>query len=145
MRKDKYKCEACEQGLEAVIELEKKHMKKYGWYAHCVQSGDYQTPMGFNYHTHGFPETLAHRDIQIVLPVDMKICHSIATTIFNKLQNYEPSAYWDGDLEEGIIKDYPVEFMEAMESGREVLRVILPDKNGKFGDEAEPPYNKQVD
>lgn len=127
------KCEGCRDGIEAVIAKERESMKAVGWYAHCVETGD-NTPFGFNYHTHGFPKTYHCPDMQICLPLSMEVCHGIMWRVVEMMKEgkrFEPGEYYSGILS----KDLKVQFIYAVECGREVLRMILPDKHGRWDDE----------
>lgn len=134
MDHDNCNCDICSGKItrEELNHKEKRMMKEYGWYAHIV-AGDPQSPTGFNYHTHGFRETLDHPDIQIVLPIRGEHCHSLAANLFRQIKEGKRFAdkgqttirHADGKSE------FVVKFIEVKESGRDVLRVILPNPDGK--------------
>lgn len=131
--------------LQRVKDQETRAMVDKGWFAHAVH-GDPQSPTNFNYHTHGFRKTLGHLDIQIVLPMRETICHDIAGTIFHRIQ--EGETFKDRDKISEIIANFDVVFIQVREKGRDVLRVILPGKNGetepiKLKREEEPEYSLQ--
>jgi hypothetical protein len=124
---------------------EGRAMSKHGWYAHA-EVGDPQSPTSYNYHTHGFVESLGHLDIQVVLPMPESQCHAIATTVYQRIR--DGTRFDDGDVSSKIIPNFSVRFIKVRESDREVLRVILPGRNGevepaKLGDEEEPEYALQ--
>lgn len=121
---------------------EREMMAKVGWYAHFVTGEDPQTPTGFNAHTHGFTETWGQPDVQIVMPMPPETAHGVMISIANLLKagvRLEPGREYDE-----ILHDYKVMFAWAVESGRRVLRAILPDKEGNLerGNIAEP-YARQ--
>ncbi|MHA2279566.1 MAG: DUF4262 domain-containing protein [Promethearchaeota archaeon] len=119
-------------------------MRDRGWFAH-LERRDLQSPTSYNYHTHGFRE-LGHLDIQIVLPIPPKLFLGIAETIYQRIK--EGEYFEDGDTATGIVENFCVRFIKVRETNREVLRVILPGKNGelepaKLEDDEEPEYALQ--
>jgi hypothetical protein len=139
----KGRCDCCENGL-TTDEVKAKAagwMVKTGWYAHIVERGDDSSPTGFNYHTHGIPVTFpGAMDIQIVLPMPGDRCHGVAWSYIEYLRGLPAGSKFPeaGQDVDGIIRGYKVRMAGATEGGRKVLRLILPDKNGKYdGDFAE--------
>lgn len=137
------KCVVCSGQLtaEQVRAKQKQLVEKHGWYAHVIE-GDTSVATGFNYHTHGFDESLKHLDIQIVLPVGRFLCHNIAKEIFGQIK--QGKKFQDG--EETTIpraggSPYPVRFLKVHEGDRNVLRVILPNPR----DELEPKHVAEGD
>jgi hypothetical protein len=105
-------------------------MEKHGWYAHYVPSGD-KTPTGANYHTHGLERSFGHRNIQIILPLEPKTAHDLTHAIIAKIK--EGIRFEAGvDYTDIMQNDYKVRFIAARESGRDVLRLLIPDKEGEF-------------
>jgi len=136
--KEGEQCAICEFGIEEIERREKKHMEDYGWYAHIVQD-DPDLPFGYNYHTHGFNYSWDHHDIQIILPIDSRLCHAIVNGIVNNLK--KGKRYEVGPKYDDILDKYPVQFIHARECDRNVLRLILPDEDGELkGD-----YLKQLE
>lgn len=109
-------------------------MAKVGWYGHIVENAD--GPTGFNCHTHGLAV-----DFQIVFPVSHYVADSVLTTMADRSKGGEK--FIDGQEIHGVIRNYPIKLALATESGREVLRIILPDRHGKFGKEAEGAFPLQ--
>lgn len=104
------KCAICEHGIDAVRKMQKESIIKYGWYVHFVQ--DPRCPANTNAHTHHVMESFKHKDFQICLKKGVK---------------YEPGKKYDN-----IIEKFKVEFIEVTEGGRSVLRILIPDENGKY-------------
>lgn len=125
----KCECHACTYGIDATRAREKELMEKYGWYAHIVMD-DEQSPTGFNYHTHGFTESFNAPDIQIVIPIQPEIAHAIADTIVAALQSGKK--FQTNQRESAVLQGHDVMFVEAVENGREVWRVVLPDQNNQL-------------
>lgn len=109
------------------IERTAAKIAEYGWVSHVVDQ-DPDVPTGFNAHTHGFSETLQHPDFQIVLRVPPRICHDIFAGLFLRVQ--QGDRFQAGRRYDRVIQGYEVLLLKAQESGREVLRIILPDPNG---------------
>lgn len=110
----------------------KQCLKLYGWYTHHASEDDPQTPTGVNSHTHGFPEKYGINDLQIVAPVDSKVVndlfHAIADLLdAGKLGRVEPGKKYYGWSAVNT-DSTPLAFHPARECGRDVWRVILPDK-----------------
>lgn len=129
----------CKLTIEQVRAEQEQLVKKYGWYAHVIED-DTSVATGFNYHTHGFDESLRHLDIQIVLPGNPakggnlrhhNLCHRIAKEIFGQIK--QGKKFQDGE-ETTISREggspYSVRFIKVHEGDRNVLRVILPDLRG---------------
>ncbi len=86
-------------------------------------------PAVCNAHTHGM-EAYNHLDFQVVLDFKEKEIHRILNAFALKVQAGQRFAA--GDYVAGIYLDYNVRLDEVEESGRKVLRIIIPDKNNKF-------------
>lgn len=128
------KCVICsgEMTRKALTPQEEKIMEQFGWFAHVVVA-DPNIATGYNYHTHGMNVTLGHLDLQIVLPLSERKCHSIAATIHGQIE--AGMRFDDGDETRIPHQDgscYPVRFIKVREGDREVLRVILPNAEGKL-------------
>lgn len=98
----------------------------------CAMCGEVE--QGFkkyacNAHTHGM-EKYNHPNFQIVLQLPAQDTGYILNTLGLRVQSGE--RFRAGDLVEGIFLDCPVRLDEFEESGRKVLRVIIPDKYNLF-------------
>ena len=108
------------------------------WIIHCVANGascecgcaeDCMLPRTCNAHTHGM-EQYGHPDFQLILRYDFREICRILNTLGLRVQAGEK--FKAGDLVEGIYEDCPVRLDEYHETGRILLRVVIPDKNNKF-------------
>ena len=137
-------CSVCDgqENLEELAKREAEMMDKQGWVAHCVSCDDDQTPMGFNYHTHGFEKSFGCPDIQFVLPIDPKIVHGLTHNLAESIKK-EGLKITDGMFYDKLIKGFSVKFVAATECDRTVLRIILPDKHGCLTADAEGPFGEQ--
>ena len=132
------RCTICTNGVEYYRKWEAEMLSKCGFIIHMV------LPTGgskwMNYHTHGMPEHFDHQDLQIVFPVSEEQCQSYMWAIIDKIK--DGAKYKPGDSDSRILtlvgteEPIPVEFSAAVECGRNVLRVLIPDKKGR------PPSDK---
>lgn len=137
-----HECECCANGMEAFRAKEDANMAKYGWFAHIVQD-DVDVKTGYNYHTHGIPATWpGAMDIQVVLPLPPPVTHNLAVSYVNLLKKgIFPK---DGDVLDGIIKGYKVRMAAVEENDRTVLRMILPQKDGRLENFDVEEYAAQI-
>lgn len=105
-------------------------MKEPDWFSHCVP-GDPDTPYNFNYHTHGLEKLFNHKNIQVVMPMNPKTIHAIINRLIEEIRQgtqFLPNQDYENLMADG----YKVRFIEAKECGRDVLRLLIPDKEGKY-------------
>lgn len=86
-----------------------------------------------NTHTHGL-EQFGHRDFQIVLPLDPKTMYAIFTYLVERVKSGE--RFGVGDYVTGVVQGKVVRLVSGVDARRVVLRVVLPDPNGLFWDDA---------
>lgn len=130
---DGEECEACKRGPEAMRIWEDQCMQKHGWYAHFITDESPECPFGQNMHTHGIPSTFPGAyDVQLCLPqgIPPNAAHGFFVSYVDLLKKGQ--RFEHGDSSAGIMKGYDVLFARAEETGRELLRMILPDKKGSF-------------
>ena len=104
-------------------------LKRNGWYAHYVFD-DSSCPYSVNIHTHGLPAKYEHLDLQMCFPLDARLAHDILCEIVFMVS--EGIKFTPGIKYKNILQYADVEFAEAKDDGRIVLRVILPDKDGNL-------------
>lgn len=118
-----------------------------GFYIH------YTAPEGYddfvNYHTHGLKESRNHKDFQIILPADSEVIYSATTydafvalptnlkaiceIIWNLVAKIDEGEVFEPGMEiYEPLHNYSIKIVDAIENGKEVLRVLLPDENGEF-------------
>lgn len=121
------KCFICAgASMEDLSRWQDEQLEKHGFYMHMVGG-----PEGFvNAHTHGFQKTWGHTDFQIVLNVGQKTISSIFWEFADRVKAGE--VFHGGMLVDKIIKKYAVKLDQNTETGRDVLRVLLPDADGRF-------------
>lgn len=96
-----------------------------------------------NAHTHGL-DRYDHLDFQLVLQLPQADIGYILNTLGLRVQASE--RFKAGDLVNGIFLDCPVRLDEFEESGRKVLRVVIPDGQNIFpeDDRCAEPYRLQL-
>ncbi len=113
-------------------------MKKINWDIHlvanmpCDECGKEENgflPYTCNAHTHGM-EQYGHLDFQVVLLLPACEIARILNTMGLRVQNGEH--FQAGDYVSGIYEDCQVRLDAFEETGRTVLRVVIPDKYGVF-------------
>lgn len=116
-------------------------MREIDWIIHYVNDkrseDDERVGSGFaecacNAHTHGMAK-YHHKDFQIVLDLDPNEISVVLNMLAMRVQDGEK--FHSGDIVSGIYEDCDVKLMEFEESGRMVLRVLIPDNRGYFPDD----------
>ena len=126
------KCEGCADGLESMFAHQDELMKLHGWMIHYV-TPDEEYPYRANIHTHGFRENYRHPDIQICVLLSPDAVQGILNTVADRIKAGE--RFRANRKYNNIIEKFPVLMCSATEGGREVLRIVFPDKNGSFNTE----------
>lgn len=127
-------------------------MAKIDWMIHLVANGACDAcgrkessflPYTCNAHTHGM-EKYHHMDFQMVLALPPEEIGRILNTLGLRVQAGEQ--FHDGDMVSGIYEDCNIRLDEYEETGRRVLRVIIPDKYNVFPEEKHcmPVYRLQL-
>lgn len=113
-------------------------MRTINWMIHYV-FGSCPIKNITNYHTHGM-EHYGHLDFQLVLNVSDEHAKYLLNTMGMRVQNGEQ--FKSGDHVNGLYEDCSVRLDEYQESGRTVLRLIIPDENNRFPEDPEcsKPY-----
>lgn len=95
----------------------------------CGEIEDGFIPYACNAHTHGMSR-YGHPDFQVVLAYPKKEIGRILNTFGIRVRN--GAKFHAGDLVSGIYEDCNVRLDEFEETGRMVLRVIIPDSQNCF-------------
>ena len=88
-------------------------------------------------------EKYKHLDFQTVINFTQKnICY-ILNKMGMRVQSGE--TFHDGDMDSGIYEDCDVRLKKVRETGRDVLRLIIPDKYNRFPEDENcmEPYRHQ--
>ena len=112
--------------------------QKIDWIIHLVTNGACEEcgkeegsffPYTCNAHTHGM-ERYQHMDFQMVLFLPPQEIGRILNTMGMRVQSGE--RFKAGDYVSGIYEDCQIRLDAFEETGRMVLRVVIPDKYGRF-------------
>ena len=124
-----HECAMCSGKMTAdsLEAWEKEMTRKHGFCSHFVGDPDCRYS---NYHTHGFRKTWDHDDFQIVVSIPPNVANNLFWTFADRVKAGE--RFSDGSQVDKILKGHLVHLKKAREGGRDVLRIILPDKNGLF-------------
>ena len=109
---------------------ENETKEKYGWYIHFV-IGDDSCPNYINFHTHGLPEMFNHPDLQICFPISKESAHAIFNTIVEHIKTgkqFQTAVKYDKIIGGG----FKLEFINATECNRKVLRIVFPNRDGNY-------------
>lgn len=126
--------------------------QEINWIIHLVANGACDNcgkmesrflPYLCNAHTHGM-EQYGHPDFQLVLFLPQAEIGRILNTLGLRVQSGE--RFHAGDMVSGIYEDCDIRLDEYEETGRKVLRVIIPDKYNVFPEDEHcmEPYNLQM-
>lgn len=127
-------CVCCEHGIGAAVEWEMDRMDKVGWFGHYVC--DIPGTQYINAHTHMLDKTFGHLDLQVVLPGDRRVVDGVIAAVVSRIK--DGAKFEDGDVVSDIVPDgYDLKFVAATESGRPVLRILIPDVENRFGSDCE--------
>ena len=114
------------------------------WIIHKIPIHNEKKKYLCNAHTHGM-RIYTHKDFQMVVDMEEGVEY-ILNELCSRVKNGE--TFVAGQGVEGIYNNkYPIKLMNVKESDRTVLRVILPDDEGKYPDDEEcaAPYCYQAD
>ena len=134
----KCECFACKNGIDELKKREADCIKRLGWFAHLVMNDD-RCPSGVNAHTHNLKEAYGHKDIQICLNIPPNVINGLFESVVDEIKKgvkFETGKEYDKIFCGG----FKAKFIDAFELGRPVLRLLIPDKNGKY----EGPYAVQL-
>lgn len=109
----------------------------------CGKAEEGFLPFACNAHTHGM-ERYNHPDFQVVLRMPDEEIGWVLNSMGRRVQAGE--TFKAGDLVSGVFEDCPVRLDEVEETGRKVLRVVIPDGKNRFPEDpaCEGPYNLQT-
>jgi hypothetical protein len=117
---------------EALADLQARQdaaLVKYRWYCHAILDAE-DSPTGFDCHSHGLREHFDHPDFQLVVPLPPEMAHAIMINLADAVK--AGRTFKPGEVAGGVIQGFDVGFVAATECGREVLRAIIPDPEGRL-------------
>lgn len=133
-----------ENKFEQIIEMQARMMEEYGFIIHSVFPTD-ENDASYSHHTHGLKENFNHMDLEIALPLPQQLAGQIIHSMVDQIK--EGASFEDKLTSDKVIMNYDVHLVRVNEDGREVLRVILPDPEGRFpfDEDCRDIYNRQLD
>jgi hypothetical protein len=138
----KFKDMGTDEALNLLLAHEDEILKKYGWVAHYVAD---MPGKAIDYHTHGIREGHNHMDFQVVYPLDPKLIHQMIHGLYATVKAGGVIPVETRYSE--VLQGYDVYFKVYQQSGRNVLRMILPDKKNlfPFDDGCDPNFLFQME
>jgi len=117
-------------------------MKKINWIIHFGMDAS-DIKFITNCHTHGM-ELYDHADFQVVLSLPQNEMKRLLNTIGMRVRDGERFA--NGDMVKGLYLDCDIRLDSVMETGRRVLRLVIPDKHNRFPEDPRcmAPYKYQT-
>ena len=127
-------------------------MAEIDWIIHFIGNGVFcpdcgKIETGFpqyicNAHTHGM-EKYGHPDFQVVIHMSTQNIGYVLNLLGLRVQAGE--RFHAGDLVRGVFEDCPVRLDAFEETGRQVLRVVIPDGKNRFPEDphCDYPYSFQ--
>jgi hypothetical protein len=117
-----------EEAMDEIRRRQAAMVAEHGWVCHIVPD-DPDVPTGYNAHTHSLLEFFGHPDFQLILPLPIATAHQILANLVDEVK--AGRVFSAGTTASGIIRDFDVGFADATEGGRDILRVIVPDPEGR--------------
>ncbi len=110
---------------------EAQELERVGYYCHI--NGDYDaTPTRFNAHTHGLGVSFGHADLQIVVPLAPVFVVGFFEAVLRQVRGGRHFQHGDRLPIDILDRHREVLFVDAVEDGRPVLRIIMPDREGNL-------------
>jgi hypothetical protein len=135
--KDNCECYRCKYGEAAYKKWVKEETAKHGFIVEMV-THDCNCPNHTNYHTHGIFENFKHLDFQICFPLPENL---IGYTFHELVNAIKAGKKFEVGIKYPDILRCEIEFINAIEDLRPVLRLLVPDKYGKY---PPGPFGKQL-
>ena len=117
-------------------------MENFNWIIHFVM-GASDIEFITNCHTHGM-ELYDHTDFQVVINLPKEEIGRLLNTLGVRVRNGE--RFKAGDMVKGLYLDCDVRLDSVIETGRCVLRLVIPDKHNRFPEDPQcmAPYKHQT-
>lgn len=129
------------------VSLEQKQkelIEKYGFVIHNVFPSS-EDEIFWSHHTHGLKENFNHMDLEIALPIDPQIVGSIFHGMVDLIKDGE--SFENILISDKVIRNYNVQLVKVNDGQRDIIRIVLPDVNGKFPSDIDCAdiYKNQLD
>lgn len=113
-----------------LMKKEEEMMEKYGFVIHNVFPTKDDKDGKFTIHTHGLKKSFNHMDLEVVLPISPKIVAGIFHGMVDSIK--EGETFEDKSTSDRVIQNFDVQLVRVNDGKRDLLRIVLPDENGKF-------------
>lgn len=117
--------------IEKILKIQEEGEKKHGFYMHSI-SEENET------HTHGLLKNFEHKELEILAPIGPETSWRIIHNVVDMIR--EGKVFEDGEYTDKIIKNFNILFRETSDGN---LRMIFPDKHGKFEDTRSELFQRQ--
>lgn len=131
--------------VQLMKQNEQRMLTEHGWYVHYVFETDKNEFGGLaNIHTHGLKENFNHPDIQVVMPIASETVHPVLVGLVEDIKRGE--TFKENERSSKVLRGMDVYFAPFKENGRDVLRLILPDPQGRLplDDGCDEIYKQQM-
>lgn len=125
---------------------EREMVDKYGFMVRYVFETEQSEFDGLaNIYTVGLPETQSHLNVQVVLPLPQNIVHGVISSLVHLIQSGQ--SFKDGDQSFEVLDGMWVSFKEFDNMGQKMLRIMLPDAEGRlpYHEECDEMYKRQLE
>lgn len=120
-------------------DTELKSLERHGFFIHY--HNDLTDKEGtMNAHTHGLEKSHKHLNLQLVVKLPQSVAEGVLWAAVRSIK--DGGKFQSGIPSSNVLEGFNVTFIEAKEGGRNVLRLILPDKTGSLNSE-EAEYKAQ--
>ena len=99
----------------------------------CEGDQDDDTALKANIHTHGLLENYNHLEIQICLPIHPELAFSILNEVAYKVKGGK--VFCENTRYSEVLQNLDVLMVKAKDEGVDILRLIIPDKDGNLDKE----------
>jgi len=117
-------------------------MEKLNWLIHYV-ADDGGIEYMANSHTHGMDQ-YGHTDFQVVMNLGSQEISRLLNTMGIRVRDGE--RFYASNMVKGLYLDCNIRLDSVMETGRRVLRLVIPDKHNRFPEDPRcmAPYKYQT-
>jgi hypothetical protein len=107
---------------------EEQHLLEYGW---AMRIMDHPSPHGpADYRTFGLERNYQVPEFQLYYPLSPGVAVSVLGTAIDLIK--AGTRFKDGDTSADVLEGFSVKFVDATVGGKKMLRIILPDKQGRI-------------
>lgn len=116
--------------VKDLMKQQEEMIKKYDFVIHNVFPSEGDESVLCSIHTHGLKENFNHMDLEVVLPIDPRIISGVFHGMVDAIK--AGYSFEDKLTSDRVIQNYEVQLVKVNDGNRDLIRVVLPDVNGKF-------------